>query len=83
MIKGMVLLGGWTKDKDRPPKVPVRVYCSDCRREYMSSEIVWVEYGRGSGAWCCPTDGCPAMGFGRDIWLAEKPQDQSKGGDRV
>jgi hypothetical protein len=83
MIKGMVLLGGWTKDKDRPPKVPARVYCSDCRREYMSSEIVWVEYGRGSGAWCCPTDGCPGMGFGRDIWLNEKPDAPAKGGDAL
>lgn len=57
-------------DPFAPPTQPRAVRCRRCGKVYASAAIEWRELPRGwpiDGAWCCPTPGCVAVGFGFDI----------------
>lgn len=61
-------------DPFAPPPAPRMVRCSRCGVEYASERIEWRPLPRGwpiHGAWCCPTPGCIAVGFGFDILPAD------------
>jgi hypothetical protein len=71
-------------DPNRPPRIPVLVFCLHCQREYESYLIQWVndEHDGTDGSWKCPTPGCQGAGFGMDIFPVD-PEYRDDNGELI